>query len=176
MKTTTPTKLLFNALFSSSQADGDVHHHLPEDREKIVSGSHHSTSCSATHGPVGPRAQHEDSYGSSPIGHNPVCRDDRKPHLQAHSLGSDKLTKDCPTAGEAHVRWMSCGVDGGRRIDCPEQHGWCRGKCTWSGRGSLWWSLQTERVEECEEANVRAIWAGKLTLLRKGMDLVFSGI
>lgn len=121
LKTTRPTKLLSTRSSPLLKADGNVHHHLPEDRGKIVSGSHHSTSCSAIHGPVSPRAQHEDSCGSSPIGHDPVCRDDRKPHLQAHSLGSDKLTKDCPTVGEAHVSWMSCGVDGGRRINCPEQ-------------------------------------------------------
>ena len=120
----TTDKTASNAIFSSSRADGNVHHHLPEDREDrqrlssldvMFCDPWASQPTSAPRGSIAVVL---------PLDVTRYTVMTKSRNLQAHSLGSDKLTKDCPTAGEAHVRWMSCGVDGGRRIDCPEQHGW----------------------------------------------------
>lgn len=130
-------------LLTSPQADGNAHLQLPEE-------THGQTDKRSAAAPITRRHLLESLDQSAherttkipavvlPLDVTRYTVMTKSRNLQAHSLGSDKLTKDCPTAGEAHVRWMSCGVDGGRRIDCPEQHGWCRGKCTSIGRRSLW--------------------------------------
>jgi hypothetical protein len=104
LKTSTVANLKQNCsqdvpLFSSPQADGNAHDHLPEDtltdrqaidRQRLPSLDvilYNPTAGT----PFGSRAQHGDHCGTCPI---EATSDEQKPHLQPYSLERDKLTKD----------------------------------------------------------------------------------